>query len=231
QSWTDPLVLAALSLTLVAAARWRERDGTGGASWVATGVAAGCVAACKQYAPLFLVPLLFAVPARGRWKAAALAICVASATMAPFALWSPRAFYDGVIGFQLTSPFRTDALSWLAAVAYLGGPRLPSWLSIALALATLAAALRPRSTLSQAMTAASAAFLVLLLLGKQAFCNYYWLAGGLLLTVLALDSGGEAARGGSSLEANEEPASDRPGSERSQAAGTLRVFRGSLPAR
>ncbi len=192
-SWTEPTVLASLALTLLAAASWSDREATpavGGChprgAWIATGLAGALLAASKQYSPLFLVPLFLALPARGRWKAAALAIGGAVALMLPFFLSSPRGFFDGVVVFQFLAPFRADALSWLAALAWLGGPGLPPWPAFVLAAVALALTLGRRVTLAQAATAAAAAFMVLLLLNKQAFCNYYWLAGGLFCVATAL---------------------------------------------
>ncbi len=198
QSWTEPTVLAALLLTLLALERWRAREAQAAVpprfAWVVPGLAAALLAASKQYSPLLLLPLLCAAPARGRWRAAALGLVGAAAVMAPFWAWEPAAFVRGVISWQLVQPFRDDALSWGAALAYVGGPRLPSAVAFVGVLGVLVATLRPAMTAARATTAAAAAFLVFLLLNKQAFCNYYWLAGGILCAAIALRLGDGSGR-------------------------------------
>ncbi len=188
------MVLASLALTLVAAANWCAREAavaggsgpSGAGGWIAAGLAGALLAASKQYSPILLVPLFFALPVRGRWRAAALVVGGAMAVMLPFFFWNPRGFFNSVVMFQLVSPFREDALSWLAAVAWFGGPRLPPWPSFVFVTVILTVTLERRVTLAQAVTAAGAAFMILLLLNKQAFCNYYWLAGGLFCVATAL---------------------------------------------
>lgn len=185
QSWTEPLVLAAVALTLLAIAAWRASQTPVAGAWIATGLAGGLAAASKQYSPVILVPLLFALPARGWIKAAVLAAGVAAAITLPFVFWNPNAFVSGILSNQ-QYPFRSDALSWLAAIAWLGGPQLPFWPSFILATVVLISGLGRRISLAQSVTTAAAAFLVLLLLHKQAFCNYYWLAGSLFGLAIAL---------------------------------------------
>jgi hypothetical protein len=92
-----------------------------------------------------------------------------------------------------------DALSWLAALARLLGrtevTAAPAFVAAALALGL---SLPRRPALAQAAAAAAAAFLLFLLFNKQAFCNYYWAASGLLLMAAAL--------GGREAPAAEKPA-------------------------
>jgi hypothetical protein len=194
QSWTEPMILAALALTLLAATSWSDREAAGNAgagAWIATGLAGGLLAATKQYTPIILVPVFFALPVRGRWKAAALAVAGAAALMLPFLLLDWRAFFTGVLAHHFRQPFRMDSLSWPAAIAWLGGPRLlSSWPAFAAAAAALAATLECRLPLARAPTAAAVALMALQLLNpKQAFCNYYWLAGGLFCVATALYAG------------------------------------------
>ena len=186
QSWTEPMVFGLFSLTLLAASRWctHEAEPTQG-GWVATGLAGGVFAGVKQYSPILLLPLFLALPRRGRVKAAALAVGVAVALILPFLLWDADAFFYSFTGNQKL-PFRPDALSWLAGIAALGGPRLPFWPSFLFAMATLGATLQRRVSMPQATTVAGASLLVLLLSHKQAFCNYYWLVGSLLSVSVAL---------------------------------------------
>jgi hypothetical protein len=194
--WTEPLVVAAFGLLLLAARRWLSGPPHGA---LAAGAAAGLLAASKQYTPLLLLPLLLAAPRAGLGRALGWAAAAFAAVVLPFVLWDPTAFWRGVVAWQLHQPFRMDALSWLAALARLLGrtevTAAPAFVAAALALGL---SLPRRPALAQAAAAAAAAFLLFLLFNKQAFCNYYWAASGLLLMAAAL--------GGREAPAAEKPA-------------------------
>ena len=192
QSWTEPIVLAAFLLTLVAVDAWTRRtvvhgsDRADSAGWITTGVAGALALGSKQYAPLLLAPVFFTLPTRGRWLAALLAVGGAVAAIAPFALRDGPAFFRSVIAFEFEQPFRADALSWPAAVAWMGGPVLPIWPAFVLAAATIASGIRQAISPERAILAAAGAWMTLVLFNKQAFCNYYWLAVGLLCAAVAV---------------------------------------------
>jgi hypothetical protein len=199
QSWTEPTVLAATLLVLLAVASWSDRSGTGAEGeprtrgWIAAGLAGALALSSKQYAALVLLPVLFAAPSRGRWKAALVAIGGALAIAAPFAIWDLSAFVRSVVAFQIDQPFRNDALSWPALVVAKGGPILPVWPAFVLAAAYTVVAIRRGLDLGEAPIVGAAAWLVLVLFNKQAFCNYYWLAVGLLCSAAAWTGRAEAA--------------------------------------
>lgn len=177
-AWTDPLALATVLLAACAVA-----SGRGG--WLWPGLAAGLAVSSKQYVVLLAIPLLLALPGRLRWRAVATATVVALAILAPFALWDGRALLRGVVEFQILQPFRLDALSWPAFVAYHGGPRLPSWPAFVAAALALLLTLRARVSVGQALLSGASAWLLFVILNKQAFCNYYWLGVGLLCGAVA----------------------------------------------
>jgi hypothetical protein len=188
-TWTEPIVAAAWALALLGARRALAGAPAGPA---AAGLSAGLLAASKQYSPLLLLPLglaLLALPGRGLGRAALWAAGVALAVTLPFVLWDPREFWRDAVAMQFMQPFRLDALSWLAAWARLTGRQLSAAPAFGLAGLALLGTLPRRPSLPQAALAASAAFLVLLLFNKQAFCNYYWLGSGLLLSACALLEG------------------------------------------
>jgi hypothetical protein len=190
QSWTEPLVLAAFGATVVA----MRQGGQGARGPTAIGVVGGVLAAAKQYSPILAVPLAFALPARARWRSIAIAASVLAATLLPFALWDARELWRDLAEFQVLQPFRMDALSWLVPIARrLGRPPSAGW-GFLVAGAVLVVSLRPGASLAQVVRASAAAFLSLVLFNKQAFCNYYWLAAGLLLFAAALELD-PAARG------------------------------------
>jgi hypothetical protein len=185
QSWTEPLVLAAFGGAVLAIrARGQRPSGAG-----AVGVAGGVLAAAKQYSPILALPLAFALPRRARWRSVSIASSVTLATLLPFVLWDPGEFWHDVVAMQVQQPFRFDALSWLVPIAVaLQRPISAAWGFVGAGV-LLALLLRPGASLAQVVRVAAAAFLTLVLFNKQAFCNYYWLAVGLLLfaTVLEID--------------------------------------------
>jgi hypothetical protein len=63
-----------------------------------------------------------------RWIIAA--IILVSVINVPFLLWDPREFMRSLTGIVFEQNFRMDALTYLAWVAHLGGPRLPSLLGL-----------------------------------------------------------------------------------------------------
>jgi hypothetical protein len=192
QSWTEPIVLAALGATVVAM-RGIGQGAQGARRGMTIGAAGGVLAAAKQYSPILAIPLALALPARARWRAIAVAGCVMLATLLPFVLWDAREFWHDVVEVQFLQPFRVDALSWLVPIAMrLDRPLSAGWGFLA-AGAVFLVSLRPGSSLAHVLRTSAAAFLSFVLFNKQAFCNYYWLAVGLLLFATALEFDPEAS--------------------------------------
>jgi len=191
QAWTEPIVLACLVGLSLSIARL---DPTGDRrAPVLAGVAAGLALAAKQYTPLLLVPLLGAVPARGRLRALAVAAGVALAVNLPFAAWDPHALWRGLVTFHVAQPFRPDSLS-LAAALHRAGVSMPAWPGFAAAGAVVAVAWRLTRGVAGALAVASLAWLVFLLLAKQAFANYYLLAVALLCAAAVAPAPGATPR-------------------------------------
>lgn len=185
QAWTEPLVLACFAGVALAIA---SRKGP-----LLAGAALGMLAASKQTSPFLVLPLAFALPPVGRRKALLAAALVAAVLLVPFALWDPPGFFRGLVRMQLWQPFRDDSLSLSAWVAHQrpGDYSALSLVGLALAAALFAFCLRRGIDLSLAASAAAAAWLLTLLLNKQAFCNYYWLAAGLLCAAAVLPARNE----------------------------------------
>ena len=182
QGWSEAVVLAAFAVSVLIASRPARRL----PQWLALGLSLGVLAASKQYSPLLLLPLALALPARLRPRAALVALAFVLITFAPFVVWDAEGLYRGVVKMQFLQPLRTDSLSLLALWARSHGA--PAWGAVpafAAAAGVLALAAARRFTLAHACTAAAAAWLVLVLLNKQAFCNYDWLGIGLLCVAIA----------------------------------------------
>ncbi|GAC1551994.1 MAG: hypothetical protein NVS2B9_17560 [Myxococcales bacterium] len=185
KAWTEPLVIACFSFALLGLLRWRRAAPSGA---VLAGLAFGALAASKQYAPLLLLPLALASPRWDRTTAALAALVVPAVTLVPFAVWDVRELWNDLVVAQLVQPFRMDALSLLALWGRAVGatPRSLALLGFAAAGLIFLGALRRRSSALQAAVAGAAAFTWLVLLNKQAFCNYLWLAASLLAAACAL---------------------------------------------
>ena len=194
QTWTEPAGVALFALAALATLRWtraaREpRAGRWPLELVLCGVTLGLAAAIKQYMPLVLLPLFVALPRVGRFRVAVLAGLIVLATFAPFAIWDLREMVRGVIWMNVVQPLRLDALSVLAVLARLvPTARWMAALGFAAAFALLAAFWPRPGRLAAATLSAGAAFLWFLLLNKQAFCNYYFFAVGVLCVACALPS-------------------------------------------
>ena len=170
QSWSEPLVLFCFALCLYALARK--------AHWALAGAALGLLAGSKQFSPFLVVPAALLLPRRGLWLAAA----VLCAVLVPFALPDPAAFWRGLVRFHFLQGFRSDSLSLTALAGRLMGPAV-QWVSLAgVAFGALVIAFCARRgvDLPLACTAAAVAWTAVLIWNKQSFCNYWWLASGLL---------------------------------------------------
>ena len=183
QGWTEPYLVALLALVVFFACRFRA----------GLGVAIGLLLASKQYLILAvpLIPLLrppeqrSGAPCRWAVSVAAPAIAVASVLTLPFVLWDPSAFIHDVVALQFQQPFRDDALTFLAAFAYLTGIQLPSSCAfLAAALASWLAWRRCPRTPAGFATATAFVFFSFFAFNKQAFCNYYSFVVGALCVAL-----------------------------------------------
>jgi uncharacterized membrane protein len=178
QAWTDSLPALAFLTVVLLIQRRRSR-------WF--GVALGVYVAAKQYSVVAL-PLLLG---HGRFAAKAWveAMAVAIAITLPFVLWSPTDFVSDVVLFQLRQPFRPDALSLPALVAWATGWRAPGVLALVAATGALACTrsrLDAGSPQSLLPLSAALVFMTFFLFAKQAFCNYYYFVGVLILGAAAL---------------------------------------------
>ncbi len=176
QSWTEPLICAGFAcvvLLLVSPPSRAQRLAL-----------VGCLAwffAAKQYSVLLLPMLLarrFAGPSR---TALVVALGIAAAIAIPLLVADRHAMFDDVVMFQVRQPFRWASLSIAPVIAFLSGWQ-PALLSPVAAVAAAAWSWRrvPRGTQGMCLVA-SATLLAFFVTAKQAFCNYYYFAGLVLL--------------------------------------------------
>lgn len=177
QAWTEPFILAAFGLMLLAHQRgWRLRSA----------LAYGAMLSLKQYVLFFAFHWLIL---ERRWTFLAAGVALAGLTLLPFVLWDPlRLWSEGVL-FQLQTGFRSDSLT-IASVFYREfGLEAPKWWTVVVgAVAAVAGpyALRSLEPLSRYLFSVTITTFALFLFGSQAFMNYYFLVGGLLLCLLTI---------------------------------------------
>lgn len=197
QAWTDALLAGAFLVVVLLIQQARS-------SWL--GLALGLYIATKQYSVVAL-PVLFRdgrLPAKAWFEALALA----GAITLPLFVWSPTDFVDDVVLCQLRQPFRADALSLPAFVAWAAGWRAPGALALIGAAAAIAFTWSRSGSDSRPSSlplCAAIVFLSLFLCAKQAFCNYYYFAGVLILGAAALLEPADAALGTSSARRRDSP--------------------------
>lgn len=168
QSWSEPVVILLLALTVYCALR-RPR---------AAPYALGLLCASKQYMPfvLLLSPLLFGWDWRRLTGALIRAGITAAVVTLPLALWDIRAFLHSAVLLQLRQPFRMDALSFLSAWANAGHPQPPAAIAfVALAAAGGLALWRLRPGPANFAAAIALSYFAFFAFNKQAFANYYFL--------------------------------------------------------
>ena len=165
QAWGEPLALPFLGGFALAATVGRSR---------LAAVLLGLLCALKQHFLLYL-PALALVPQIGV-PGALIALATVAATYVPFVLATPTGLWDAVVVHHLRNPFRGDSLSLTAMLADFG-VALPSWLGMAASLASVGVLPWLPRRLGPLLMASSLTFLLFFVLGRQAFCNYYYLVG------------------------------------------------------
>lgn len=187
QAWGDPLALPFLSGFALAAMSGRHR---------LAAVLCGLLCSTKQQFAIYGL-ILLRVSGIGV-SGALLAFATAVATYLPFVVASPQRTWHALVHFHTQGAFRADSLSLTAMIAH-WGLILPSWVGMVSTLAFLPLAYRAPRRTGALLLASSVAFLVFYVLGRQAFCNYYYVVcQTLLLAAAALAI--EASASGSTLK-------------------------------
>jgi hypothetical protein len=177
-AWTDSLIACAFLGFLLCIQRGRAR-------WL--GPTLALFLGFKQYS-VVAVPLIFRdgrVPRRAWIEAIVIAVVVAL----PFFVWGPADFVNDVVLFQLRQPLRKEAMSIPAYLLKVTGWRAPGVLALAGAAAAGALAwkkLGPLWPAARLPLAAAFVYSCFFIFAKQAFCNYYYFDGALILAAAAL---------------------------------------------
>jgi hypothetical protein len=175
QGWVEPLALPFLGGFVLCASAGR---------WRLAAVLLGLLCATKQQFLIYL-PALALLPGVGA-SGALIALGTLALTYLPLLLSTP--FPDlwwGLVLYHLGNPFRADSLS-LPAMLSNAGIFLPAWIGIAAALVSFAALPWVPRKAGPLLLASSLTFLLFYVLGRQAFCNYYYFLGATWLSAAAL---------------------------------------------
>ena len=155
-----------------------------GRRWTAAAVLLGLALASKQYFAVAVPCLWLLRPYATRGRVAAM-VGAACAVTLPFVLWSPPGFWRSIVQFQLMQPFRADSVSvltWSVNTFGWPGPAVFGILPLGAGfLVALLTAWRLRPGLPGFLTAMALSLLATTALSKQAFLNYYYLVGCLLV--------------------------------------------------
>ncbi|CAN5666341.1 hypothetical protein BH09PLA1_BH09PLA1_28990 [soil metagenome] len=181
QGWTEPLMVMLLAATVLCAIRYPR----------ILPYALGLLLASKQYM-IMLIPLAPLLFHWRDWRFSLKAIATACIVTAPLALWNISAFWDNAVVLQFRQPFRSDALSFAAALSRAGFPRFQTGVAVVAALAVAVASAAGMKRSARAFSLAVAVtFMSFFALNKQAFANYYFFViGALCCAIATADQGG-----------------------------------------
>jgi hypothetical protein len=215
QGWTEPFVVLLMAATVYCAKRNSRL----------LAIVFGLMIGVKQYLLLALSPAVLLLPWPFSWKRygrfAAVAMLVAAAVAAPFALWDADAFVKSVAGTVMLMPFRLDAISFPAAIARVSGYRTGVWLTLAATLAASVFAVRRAPRTAEGFAAATALlFLAFFACSKTPMLNYYFFVIGTLCCGVAAGPAQSRDTEGGGPQA-EHRAASRP-KARAQSAADLR---------
>lgn len=186
QAWTEPILLATFAVFILLQVEGRS---------TAAAAVYGYFLSLKQYLLFFI--LYWFIVERNIWRLL-LGVGVAAATAVPFVLWDFDSFWEQAILFNFTKTgFREDSLSITSALYPLIGPVKKSLSVTVGAVVSLWTfwAMRNKG-LSGYCSAVTISTFAMFVFGSQAFCNYYYFVGGLMLfTLLAQFDGWPPAEG------------------------------------
>jgi hypothetical protein len=174
--WTEPLLVAAATLFVHFAIR--SPDGLGQAASFLS------LPALKQYVVAPVV--LYVIRARRtvRLRTLVAAVSLSAATVLPFLIWNRGATLSGMM-FQMTAPTvpRLESTSLVALIATTTGAYPGRWASavVQLIVGAIAWWRLKEAGLSGLLLASALSLYATFLVGWQAFVNYYYFVGALLV--------------------------------------------------
>jgi hypothetical protein len=200
QSWTEPIIVMLLALTVLLASRALR----------VTPVGLGLLLALKQHLVLTLPLALLMAPRPVAWRRlvrpTGVAVAVCLLVTLPFAIWDMSAFWHSVVEVQFLQPSRPDALAY---PAWFGMPQVAAIAGFVALVPALALVIwRSARTPAGYAGAIALVYLAFFAFNKQAFANYYYMVVGALCIAVAATrieprAGGMTAVDTGQLEMNE----------------------------
>ena len=177
QAWNEPLLVGSAGVFLWLAARRPQ------SRW--TTVALGVFLSLKQYLVFFAL-LFFARPGHWRWVLPVSLVIVL--TWLPFLIWDTQSALANGLLFQFRTPFRADGLTLSSLVYGWFGWKSTKWIAIGvgLVMSVLCGRKLGRETISGYLHASVLTTLAVFLCGSQAFANYYYFLGAMILFLIVL---------------------------------------------
>jgi hypothetical protein len=174
--WTEPLLVAATALFVYFAL-----SNPGGVGETASFL---LLPALKQYVVAPVVLYLIRTRRAVRLRTLTVGISISAATVVPFLIWDWRATLAGML-FQMTAPTvpRLESTSLVALMATMAGIYPGRWTSVVVQFVVAAIAwsrLKDRG-ISGLLLASALSLYATFLVGWQAFVNYYYFVGALLV--------------------------------------------------
>ncbi len=163
KAWTEPLAVPFLGGFVLLALARRP---------IAASVCLGFLCASKQHLALYL-PFLALTPGIGL-PGVLVAGVVAFATLAPFLIHEPLDLYRAAFGSIARGTLRSDALGIPAELQQVG-ILVPPWVGFAAALVPMAWLRRVPREVGPLLLGSCLVYGLFYVLGRQAFCNYYYL--------------------------------------------------------
>lgn len=177
QAWNEPLLVGCAGAFLWLAVKRPDSRGVA--------VALGLFLSLKQYL-VFFAALFFLRP--GRWRLLPLASAVVLLTWVPFLIWDASSALENGLLFQFRTPFRPDGLTVSSVLYQWFGWAPTKWVAISVGVVMTVATHRwfGGRALSGYVYSSVLTTLAVFLCGSQAFCNYYYFLGAMLLFLIAL---------------------------------------------
>lgn len=177
QAWTEPLLVGSAAVFLWLAVKRPT-------SWLVP-VAFGLFLSLKQYL-VFFAALFFAMPKRCRLILPVSVIILL--TWLPFLIWDAHSAVQNGLLFQFRTSFRDDGLTLASAIFRWFGWESTKW--VAISVGAVAAAVTWKKlqdgSIGGYLYSSLITTLAVFLCGSQAFCNYYYFLGTLVLFLIAI---------------------------------------------
>jgi hypothetical protein len=186
QAWVDNVLLAWMGISFIF--YYHKKN-------ILCGMAIAFAASTKQYGFIPGLILASAILSRDGLKSGLYFMLTSTLTwvaiVCPFIFWDPLNFYKNTIDILIRIPMRNDSLSLPAFIANQWSYIIPGWILVIsylliLLIAALIAAKNAKNS-GAVFAGIGLCYLWIFIFGKQASCNYYTLALGIILIAISAD--------------------------------------------